>query len=321
MLEEKMNPHTRASQILAAHITRSSSKQTYYTIRLLADRERVADACRAYAYFRWVDDCLDANTGSQAEKSAFLKRQQALLEACYQRRAPEIQDPEEGMLVDLVDNDREVNSGLQVYLRDMMAVMAFDVERRGRRISQAELSEYTRLLATAVMEALHYFIGHDCAQPCREARYLAVQGAHVAHMLRDTLEDNACGYYNIASEYLEAHHISPKDVNDPAYRMWTYKRVELARAYFRMGKEYIAQVKNLRCRLAGYAYTARFEWMLGAIERDGYRLREAYPERKSLRAGLWMLGMTLSSLLGSYWFNFKPGKPALRSLKRMNDEI
>ena len=48
------------SQTLAAAITKAASTQTYYTFRLLGDRERVEDAYRAYAYFRWVDDTLDA---------------------------------------------------------------------------------------------------------------------------------------------------------------------------------------------------------------------------------------------------------------------
>ena len=44
----------------AASITKAASKQTYYTIRFLVDRDRVDDAYRAYGYFRWVDDVLDA---------------------------------------------------------------------------------------------------------------------------------------------------------------------------------------------------------------------------------------------------------------------
>jgi hypothetical protein len=36
--------------------------------------------------------------------------------------------------------------------------------------------------------------------------------------------------------------------------------------------------------------------MLRAIERDHYCLRLEYPERKSLRAGLWMGWLTLSSM-------------------------
>ena len=51
-----------SSQALAASITKAASKQTYYTIRFLVDRERVKNAYRAYAYFRWVDDTLDEDS-------------------------------------------------------------------------------------------------------------------------------------------------------------------------------------------------------------------------------------------------------------------
>jgi len=42
-------------------------------------------------------------------------------------------------LVDLIRRDREKSTGLQSYVRNMMAVMAFDAERKGRLISQALL--------------------------------------------------------------------------------------------------------------------------------------------------------------------------------------
>jgi len=300
--EEKMDHNLNYSHSLAATITKAASKQTYYTIRLFVDRDRVADAYRAYGYFRWVDDVLDAevprgdDTGLRLEKIAFVNRQKSLLEACYRGETPEGLCAEEQMLVELVRNDTEKNSGLQSYLRNMMAVMLFDAERRGQVISQAELSGYSRALGVAVTEALYYFIGHDDPSPCHEARYLAVTAAHITHMLRDTIEDAEAGYFNIPREYLQTRGIAPQDVNSQAYREWVCGRVQLARLYFKEGRECTAQVKNLRCRLAGFAYTARFEWMLRAIERDHYCLRSEYPERKSLRAGLWMGWLTLSSM-------------------------
>ncbi len=147
-------------------------------------------------------------------------------------------------------------------------------------------------------EALLYFIGRTSPSPRGETRYLAVRGAHVIHMLRDMREDTETGYFNLPVEYLRAHSLSCLDFDHSAYRKWVYSRVKLACQYFRAGREYISRVKNIRCRLAGYAYLARFEWMACAIERDGYRLRPAYPERKSLRAGLWMIWRLLVSLSG-----------------------
>lgn len=296
------------SHSLAASITREASKQTYYTIRLFVDRERTGDAYRAYAYFRWVDDRLDSASYSVDEKLAFLSRQQAILSVCYRGLSPADPTPEEHMLVDLVANNPDRNSGLEMYLRNMMAVMAFDVERHGRLISKAELSEYSRLLATAVTEALHYFIGHKCTTPKSSTRYLAVHAAHIIHMLRDWQEDVHTGYFNIPDDYVQTQELDLADVDHPALRDWVRSRVHLARTYFQRGREYTARVKNFRCRLAGYVYIARFEWMLHTIEKDGYRLRAAYPERKSWQAGLWMLARALSSALHMRWLKFEPGK-------------
>lgn len=291
-----MDRHIGASGRLAASITRSASKQTYYTIRFFADRDRVVDAYRAYGYFRWVDDVIDEETATSGEGVAFANRQSNLLESCYRGEVPNDVCAEEQMLVDLVHHDTEKDSGLQLYLRNMMDVMVFDAKRRGQLISQAELSEYSYKLAKAVTEALYYFIGHDAPSPNHEARYMAVTAAHITHMLRDAHDDAHIGYFNIPREVLETHGISPLDVKKPAYREWICGRVKLAREYFKLSRECTAQVKNWRCRLAGCAYTARFEWMLRTIERDKYCLRSEYPERKSFAAGVWMLQQTLVSL-------------------------
>ncbi|MEJ2557960.1 MAG: squalene/phytoene synthase family protein [Anaerolineae bacterium] len=278
----------------ASSITKAASKQTYYTIRFLVDRARVDDAYRAYGYFRWVDDVLDADSGSGAERRAFLERQKSLLEKCYRGEAPRDANLQERMLVELVQRDHEKNSGLQAYLRNMMLVLDFDARRRGRLISQVELNEYTRWLATSVTEALHYFIGHGQASPQNGTRYLAVTGAHITHMLRDTLEDIQAGYFNIPREYLAAKGIGPKDVESDPYRAWIQERANLARVCFKSGKDYLAQVENIRCRIAGYAYIARFERVLEAIERLDYRLAPEYPQGRGLGAGMRMTGSVLS---------------------------
>jgi phytoene/squalene synthetase len=273
---------------LASSITKAASKQTYYTIRLLVDRERMNDAFYAYAYFRWVDDHIDADSGSAFERMAFMERQKSLLENCYQGVVPRDTNIQEKMLVELVQHDDEKNSGLEVYLRNMMAVIDFDARRRGRLISQIELNEYTRLLSSAVTEAMHYFIGHGEYAPHDETRYMAVSAAHIAHMLRDTWEDIRAGYFNIPREYLRAKGISPQDVESDPYRAWVQERVNLARDGFNAGKDYMAQLENIRCRIAGYAYVARFEVILDAIERLDYRLSSEYPQSTGLGAGMRM---------------------------------
>jgi phytoene/squalene synthetase len=288
-----------SSDVLAESITWAASKQTYYTIRYLVDPDRIPDAYRTYAYFRWVDDKIDQPQSELAKRSAFVERQRGLMECLYRGQTPLDLTIEERMLANLVRSDQEMNSGLQIYIRNMMSVMVFDAYRRGRLISQKELNEYTRWLATAVTEAMHYFIGHCCASPHNETRYLAVTAAHIVHMLRDTIDDTEAGYINIPREYLESHGITANDVHNDAYRMWVKSRVELARNYFKIGANYLSQVQNPRCRLAGYAYTARFTQVLDLIEKSGFRLQKNYPEFKhpvaALRMGWSVLGMVFNS--------------------------
>lgn len=292
-----MHQGFQSSHELAASIAKAGGRQTYYTLRYLVDRQRVPDALRAYAYFRWIDDQIDQVALEKSEGIAFMERQRMLVDACYRGQRPGQLVPEEQMLADLILGDTEENSGLQSYIRNMMDVIDFDARRRGRLISQSELTRYSRSLATAVTDALHYFIGHEQPSPQNKARYQAATGAHIAHMLRDTLEDVQAGYYNIPHEYLAARGIGPQDVESDAYRRWVEQRANLARANFRSGKKYLAQVENVRCRIAGYAYVARFEAVLESIERRDYRLAPGYPGHKGLKAAVRMSGSVLSLAL------------------------
>ena len=270
LMHETLDP---VSDSLPAAITEAASQHTYHIIGLLVDRNRTQDAYRAYAYFRWVDDWLDQTLRDREDRITFVKRQQALIDRAYAGVQSHDLTTEEQMVVDLIRTDDEPNSGLRLYIQNLMAVMAFDAERRGRLVSARELSEYTRWLAVGVTEALHYFIGHDDPSPCGESRYLAVTAAHITHMLRDTCEDLAAGYVNVPCEYLAAHGIGPGDVRSDAYRAWVQGRVQLARGYFQAGCAYLAQVRNVRCRIAGHAYCVQFERVLDAIEREAYWLR------------------------------------------------
>jgi phytoene/squalene synthetase len=228
---------------LAAAITKAASKQTYYTIRFLVDRPLVDDAYRAYAYFRWVDDVVDAVTSTGFDASdterllrmRFLERQTSLLEACLSGDEPGEVNRHEAMLVDLARDAGRTDPRLVAYLRYMMLVMAFDVGRRGRLVTRQELDDYTHWLAIAVAEAMLYFIGNDASAPDDETRYEAVSGAHIVHMLRDTYTDVRAGYFNVPREVLAASSIGPADVRCDAYRAWVRERVLRARAHFEAG--------------------------------------------------------------------------------------
>lgn len=287
-----------SSSGLSRSITRRASRQTFHTIRLLADRDRVEDAYRAYAYFRWVDDRIDSAVHGPSECRSFAIRQRDLIDRCYAGNPPARVSAEESILVDLIRGNPDRSSALGAYIDNMMAVMCFDGERRGRIVTQLELNDYQRRLAVAVTEAMHYFVGHCAAAPRSSERYLAVTAAHITHMLRDTREDVQAGYFNISAEFLRARGISPLDLDGEGYRDWVRMRIDLARRYFAAGRRYFKQVASLRCRLAAYAYTARFEIVLDMMERDGCVLRDDYRACKKPGAAARMTASVVRSALG-----------------------
>jgi phytoene/squalene synthetase len=282
---------------LARSITRTSSKQTYYTVRLLVDKELVNDCYRAYAYFRWADDVVDDLSQSIDERIAFVRRQRELIDRLYRGQRPHDLTPQEELIADLITHNRGANSGLESFVRNFLAILEFDAHRKEGLISQRELTWYSDCLGQAVTDCIQYFIGHVHPYPTAEDQYLAATAAHVTHMLRDMAHDVADGFINLPFEYLAAHGIGPQDFDSPPFRAWVRDRVELARRYFREGKRYLDQLDVLRCKLAGYWYCARFEGVLETIERDGYLLRAEYRERRKLSTWLKMAWLGLSLTL------------------------
>jgi hypothetical protein len=276
---------------LARAITKSASTQTYLTIRFLVEPRRRDAAYCAYAYFRWVDDILDAHEDDPPETTrtariGFLERQKALVECCLQGETPVGVNRHEALLIRLLQSRAATNDALRTYVDQMMRVMEFDARRRGRVVSAADLDQYTCWLATAVTEAMHYFLGGATHRPHDEARYSAVTGAHILHMLRDTYVDLSAGYFNIPREVLDANSIGPTDVTADAYRDWVRDRSELARTYLDVGRAYFQQIESWRHRLAGLAYVARFEWLVDRLETEGYLVRPTYDRRANLAADL-----------------------------------
>jgi len=201
------------------------------------------------------------------------------------------------MLADLIAHERGPASGLRSFIDNFMAVIEFDAIRNGRLATRHELTVYTVWLATAVMDGIQYFIGNGHPYPKTQERSLAVVGAHIAHMLRDTLEDLPAGFVNIPAEDIQERGIQLDDVESESFRTWVREQVERARACLQAGKRYIDTLDVLRCKLAGVWYCARFDRILNAIQRDGYCLRRLYPERHSLVVWAEMAGLGFAVIL------------------------
>jgi hypothetical protein len=291
-----MHPKTAFSAAIARSITREASKQTYLTIRGLVPSANQADACRAYAYFRWLDDMLDGDELAGEERAQLIVDQRLLLDRCLSGHLPRDLQGEEWMLADLTSGRMAGSPGLHIYLQDMMEVMDFDARRRHRRISQCELVWYSRTLARAVSEAVYTFMGEEASLAPDGGRYLAADGAHIVHMLRDMYSDIEAGYYNIPLEILPGKRLTLADLRTDRVRQWIRTRVDLADAYFTAGRQYLDGVDNLRCRLAGAWYAARFRGVVDAIRHEQYRLRSDYRDCKGTRAAPHMVSAAIGAL-------------------------
>ena len=283
--------------LLARTITRSSSKQSYYTACILVDKELVDDCCRAYGYFRWADDVIDLNAQPKDDRIAFIERQKDLVERLYRGEIPTDLCPEEEIIADLISHDRGENSGLHSFIHNFMAILEFDAQRKGEYLTQKELTWYSECLGRAVTDAIQYFVRNGYPYPDSPNRYQAATAAHITHMLRDLVSDLAEGYINVPCEYLEAHNLKPEDVENPLMRAWVKAQVQGARQYFLEGKQYLDQLDVLRCKIAGYWYCVRFECVLAAIEKDGFILRANYSERRKLSTRLKLVKLAIQMII------------------------
>jgi len=285
------------SNTLARSLTKNSSKQSYYTARLLVDTPLKEDCYRAYGYFRWADDVIDKECRTKDERLTFIKGQENLVEKLCNGQRPDKLTPEEEIIADLIDHGSDEACKLNSYIRNFLAILKFDAERKDRFISQKELVWYSERLGVAVTDAIQHFIGNGHPYPEEEVRYLAAISAHVTHMLRDYVEDIQEGYINIPIEYLEQHNIRPDEIESAAFKAWVKQRVELARKYFTEGKHYLDKLDVLRCKLAGYWYCLRFEGVLKAIEDDDYVLRSSYHIRGKLKTWIRFFGLGIFVVL------------------------
>ncbi|MFC1997918.1 squalene/phytoene synthase family protein, partial [Chloroflexota bacterium] len=278
---------------LARKITRTSSIQSFFTAQLMVDRDLEDDCFRAYGYFRWVDDMVDIECQTKADRLSFIQRQKNLVEICYCGEKLADLTLEEEVLVDLIRNDRGVSIRLQSYIRNFLAIIEFDAERKGRLITQSELDWYASTLGKAVTDGIQYFVCNSYSYPESEKRYLAATGAHITHMLRDMAEDIQSGYFNIPVETIEIVENNFQQFENPVIRKWVKDRVQLARQYFAEGKQYLDDLPVLRCRIVGYWYCERFEFLLDKIVMDAYVLRSRYRKPNIIFSWMKFVGIAL----------------------------
>lgn len=300
-----------STEKLAREITYKSSLRTYLIIRLLADKCLVKDAFKAYGYFRWLDDQVDMYQKTKRNRVSFIDRQKQLIDACYAKKPVKPVCPEEKMIVELIASDpaqRGKDSKLRSFILNFFAIIEFDAYRKNTFISQKELTWYSKTLAKAVTDGIEHFINHTYQYPDSPNHYKAAFGAHITHMIRDSLEDIPAGYINIPKEYLREYSLKPADSNAPALQNWVKQQADKARKELHLGKQYITKLRVLRGKLAASWYCCRFESVLNSVEKDKYKLRLRYNNANFCNY-MWLLFVTFRIVSSHMFYILLKGKP------------
>lgn len=289
---------------LAQNITRRSSLQTYWTIKLLVDRPLINHAFKAYAYFRWLDDQIDQTGKTKVERLKIIGRQKKIIHACYSNRPLHRLSPHEQLLSTLIASDPRPNSKLHSFITNFFAIIEFDAKRQGKPVSQTELSWYTDTLAKAVTNGIEHFVNHPYSYPNGPNHYRAAIGAHLTHMLRDLSEDFDQGYFNLPPGLIKQY-----GSDSPALNQWVKTQVKTARNHFHHGKSYIRRLPVLRGKLAASWYCCRFEAILDQIESDHYQLRPSYRRRFNLIQYINIIGLAVTVVIYHFFTRQSARKP------------
>ena len=283
---------TSMTSNLASAITKAASKQTYYTIRFLVTGHgsMTPTGIRLFPLGGRRPRRRCVLRSGPGRRRAFAREldswtvRNPCWTHCLRGEAPRDADPHEAMLVELVRHADPSDARLEAYLRHMMLVMDFDVRRRGRLVSQAELDEYTRWLATAVTEAMHYFIGNGAAAPDDEHPLAGCLGrAHPAHAPRH-LRGRPCRLLQRPAG--GARGALDRPCGCPLRRLPRLGRGIACDLHGRTStpaRSTSRGVHSRRHRLAGLAYIARFEWLIETLEQGGLQAAAAVRRTTELR--------------------------------------
>jgi len=290
----------------ACAMTRQSNPMVYRLARLLYNRRSFPYFLFGYAYFRWLDDMIDAPGAPSEAIQAVAASQKALFTALYEGldlgTAPRNR-PEE-MLVQMVRFDRANGCRLRPFIADMFSALEFDAKRRYQTRSQCDLDIYSHALGRSYTNVLKVFTSPGSFSETNPLSHEAGFAAHQVHILRDLYVDLSLGYCNVSREDLATFRWKVEDLSRVDILPWVHATACKARAAFRRGLQGIAHIPNPRCRLLGYATSAHYMLVLDRLQLNGYNLATLPPVSAAAegRSLVWALRATFCPQAVSDYF-------------------
>jgi phytoene/squalene synthetase len=288
---------------LAGQHTRRSSPFTYRLSQLLLPASRRPFFHALYAYFRAVDNQVDAPWAGADRNFAFLQRQAWLVERLYDQTTAQLtlENEAEALLALLIADDARQGARLKRSLLGMLASIRYDAVRSGGLPLQTELDHYIKLEASSYLRMMLAFCCPSAAVDDLPTPYEGIAGKWI-HLLRDFRIDVARGVINLSRQDAARHGIRPEQLGkEPdALAGWVAEKVVQAQRDFARGKRELQRNPCLRYKLVVGVLCVKYEAYLALICRDRFRLRATYPHPPITALVASALSQLFSILVGHY---------------------
>ena len=200
-----------------------------------------------YAYLRCFDDILDVGR-DEATSLELMAAQRGIMAAAYEEGS-EPEDPVSPARYGLpfFAWDRARGAPLRAQFESFLDTMEFDIRRRGRVPSAAELDDYVLTTGRAFLRCLAYFATGKPEMPA-SCLDLGSRAYLYADALMDLEEDLAVGLINIPPEVIEDHAI---DLEEPEAGLarWRPVRAGEVLEYFRQAGATVPMIDKLSLRI------------------------------------------------------------------------
>ena len=181
-----------------------------------------------YAYFRWLDDQIDGDDLTAAEKKSLLARAYSLAKTSDWS---DLQLPEK-CLVEVLNygdlNDLPVRSPIE----QMTIAIDLDLKRVGKIPTEEDLQRLCQLRVCSYLNMLKILTKDSALMELPPNYGIACDEIHI---LRDIEEDFNRGIFNFSTEDVERFRLDTSSLSHPSWNTWYYYKVENSGALLKKG--------------------------------------------------------------------------------------
>lgn len=259
----------------ARRLIRRSSMFTYGLSLILPKRDRPY-FWMWYVYLRWVDDFVDTDTHSVAERRIFIDSQLKLIQILYEKRPCPIAEHEQ-YLAAVIIYDLERARKLERPLHNMLEAIKSELLFAGEVVEHGELDRNYKREVISYLSTLAYFC-RTGTHPQQPPGSSAAIGAKHTHVLRDAIPDLLAGRFRISQQDLSSFSISMqtfRDTTNPlSLRRWVATKVREAHALLNAGLLEVSVCQSIRYRLLVAILVSKYQAHLDRLRANHFALKE-----------------------------------------------